>query len=83
MTPRQFSYLVERFEDKEKREDHRAGEIIAMIYNANRDTEVDRKGLSWDAWFPQWSPEPDEQTEEEMFEMMQQFTAKVNEGLPH
>lgn len=79
MTPRRFSYLVKRFEERQKREDHRAGEIIAMIYNANRDTEVDRKGLNWDAWFPQWKEEPGEQTDDEMFEMMQMFTAKVNE----
>lgn len=79
MTPRQTSYLVERFEEKEKREDHRAGEIIAMIYNAHRDSDVDRKGLSWDAWFPQWKQQPDEQTEEDMFEMMQMFATKVNE----
>lgn len=83
MTPRQFSYLVKRFEEREKREDHRAGEIIAMLYNANRDTEVDRKGLSWWDWFPQWKEEPEEQTEDEMYEMMQLFTAKRNEGLSH
>lgn len=79
MTPRRFSYLVKRFEDREKREDHRAGEIVAMIYNAHRDTDEDRKGLRWYDWFPAWKPEPEEQTEDEMFAMMQMFTAKVNE----
>lgn len=79
MTPRQFNYLVERYQERLKREDHRAGEIIAMIYNANRDTDEDKKGQSWVTWFPQWKEEPEEQTEDEMFALMQMFTAKVNE----
>lgn len=83
MTPRQFNYLVERFQERIKRDDHRAGEIIAMIYNANRDTDEDKNGLRWWDWFPQWKEEPPEQTEEEMFEIMQLFTAKNNEGLSH
>lgn len=80
MTHRQYSYLIKRFEEKEKREDHRAGEIIAMIYNANRNQEEDPQGVEWWDFFPVWKPEREKQTEDEMFAMMLQFT-KQREGL--
>lgn len=51
-----------------------------MLYNANRDSEKDPTGLDWTDFYPEWKPPKGEQTEEEMFEMMQLF-AKSREGL--
>lgn len=82
MTARQFDYLVKRYRDELKREDRRAGEIVAMLYNANRDATIDPKGLEWRDFFPEWKEEPTEQTEDEMFEAMLLFT-KQREGLSH
>lgn len=80
MTPRQFNYLAERHQERVKREDRRAGEIVAMLYNANRDSEKDPSGLDWRDFFPEWKEKSTEQTEEEMFKAMLMFT-KQREGL--
>lgn len=82
MTPRQFDYLVKRYREGIKREDRRAGEIIAMLFNANRDSET-TPAIDWQDVFLEWKEGPREQTEKEMFEMMQMFTARTNEGLSH
>lgn len=82
MTPRQFSLLVERYRDRVKREDRRAGEVVAILYNINRDSKTDPKGLDWQDVFPEWKEVAREQTEEEMLEMMLEFT-KQTEGLDH
>ena len=85
MTPRQFSYLVERFREENKREDRRAGEVVSILYNINRDTEKDPKGLDWTAVFPEWKEEQreqEEQTDEQMYAtMMMLFATKPIEGL--
>jgi len=80
-----FSFLVERHNDRVKREDRRAGEIVAILYNANRNVEDDPKGLDWQDVFPEWKEEREEheQTEEEMFALMKMFAAKSTEGLSH
>lgn len=83
MTHRQFSYLVERYREQLKRADRRAGELIAMFYNANRDAEKDPKGLDWVDVFPEWKEAEKEQTEEEMLEIVRAFAASTNEGLSH
>jgi hypothetical protein len=66
-----------------KREDRRAGEVVAIVYNANRDTDKDPNGIDWRDVFPEWKEqpkeEPEEQTEDEMFEMMQRLV-KLTEG---
>lgn len=53
-----------------------------MIYNSNRNQEIDPKGAEWWDWFPIWKEEPEEQTDDEMFAAMMMFT-KQREGLPH
>jgi hypothetical protein len=75
--------LGERHRDRVKREDRRAGEIIAILYNINRDSEKDPKGIDWQDVFLEWKEEPKEQTEEEMLALMQLFATKSNEGLSH
>jgi hypothetical protein len=72
---------VERYQRQQKQEDRRAGGVIAMLYNVNRDPDKDPKGLDWFDFFPEWR-EAREQTEEELFEMMMLFT-KQREGLSH
>lgn len=77
-----FSCLVERHNENVKRADRRAGEIIAILYNINRDSERDPHGLEWQDVFPEWKEPEKEQTEEEMFATMMLFT-KSTEGLSH
>lgn len=64
-----------------KREDRRAGEIIAILYNINRDSRKDPKGLDWQDVFPEWREERI-QSEDEMFEAMQMWVGPP-EGLSH
>lgn len=81
MTPQNFFLLLKRHERRVKSEDRRAGMILAMIYNSERDREIDPAGKDWDDFFTEWKAEPEEQTEEEMFAVMQGF-AKSREGAP-
>lgn len=81
MTPRQFRCLTLRYERKVKQEDRRAGGVIAALYNIHtRESETDPV-KDWQDYFPEWREEQREQTEDEMFELMQLFAAKNNEGL--
>lgn len=66
--------LVERWKEGLQREDRRAGEVAAMIYNIHRDSKKDPKGMNWLDVFPEWKDEKPAQTEEEMFETMQLWT---------
>jgi hypothetical protein len=72
-TPRQFHFLVERLRERTKREDRRAGGIIAAGYNRHRASEADRLFEWWD-FFAEWKPEQKEQTEDEMLATMMLFT---------
>ena len=77
--------MVERYRERLKREDRRAGGIIAASYNLARASESDPLYDWWD-FFAEWKedrPEPREQTEEEMFEVMKLFAAAHPEGLSH
>ena len=74
--------LTERYREGLKREDRRAGGIIAMLYNINRDSEKDPQGQEWFDFFTEWKEVPVEQTEDEMFQAMMLFT-KQREGLSH
>lgn len=76
MTPRQFQLLGERFQEARKREDRRAGGIIAMLYNIHRDPEKDSNGLEWWDFFLEWK-EDTEQTEEAMLEVMRIWAAST------
>lgn len=82
MTPRQFSLLTDRYREQVKREDRRAGEIVAMLYNANRDSEKDPSGIGWMDVFGEWKEQPTEQSEDQMFEAMMLWT-KRTEDLSH
>ena len=77
-----FGKMVERFRERNKREDRRAGEIVALLFNTNRDTEKMPEGLTWQDVFPEWKEEQEEQTDEQMLAtMMLLFSAKPTEGL--
>ena len=65
-----------------KREDRRAGGVIAMLFNINCDPEKHPHGIDWQDVFPEWKEEH-EQTEEEMYEVMRLFASRSNEGLSH
>jgi hypothetical protein len=83
MTPRLYGLMVERFREQNKREDRRAGGIIAASYNLNRANVTDPVFDWWD-FFTEWKPPQEEQTEEEMLRtMMSLFSTKSTEGLSH
>lgn len=57
-----------------------------MLFNVNRDSEKSPDGVDWTSIFPEWkeaSEEPEDQTEDEMFEVMKMFAAAHPEGLSH
>lgn len=82
MTPRLFSFLLKRHEQGIKRADRRAGGVIAALYNLNSRTEESDPVQEWWDYFTEWKPEPESQTDDEMFQAMMAFT-KQREGLPH
>jgi hypothetical protein len=55
------------------REDRRAGEVVAMLYNINRDRKKDPKGWTWLTVFPEHQPPVKHQSEDEMFANMMQW----------
>ena len=72
-----LSRLVDRWRDGQARADHRAGEVVAMLYNINRDTKQDPKGKDWTHWFPQ-DPTAEQQADDEMFHAMKMFALMQN-----
>ena len=79
-----FSLLVERYQTHEKREDRRAGGVIAALYNLNTRTSETDPIHDWQDFFTEWKLDQSEQpaqTEEEMFEVMKLFAAAHPEGL--
>lgn len=72
--------LVGRYREAQKRQDRRAGGVIAMLYNINRDSDKDPKGLDWEDFFSEWQ-ETTEQTEEEQLQVMQLWAA-ATKALP-
>jgi hypothetical protein len=74
-----MEWLAKRHKDRLKREDRRAGGVIAALYNLNvRKSESDPI-LDWQDFFTEWKEAPKEQTEEEMLQLMLLFT-KQREG---
>lgn len=65
--PRRFALYCERYQARERRADRRAGEVVAMLYNINRDQDKDPTGARWDDFFPQVEPE---QSDEQMLDAM-------------
>lgn len=67
LTLRQFDALKQRWRATERAADRRTGEILAMLYNINRDRKTDPRGATWLAFFP----EPEKiQSDDEMFSAM-------------
>lgn len=69
---RQFVALQQRYEDRQKREDYRAGLIASIVANVNRDTKHQPTPWEWTEFFPAWKePEPARgQTSEEMHALL-------------
>ena len=80
LTPRLFFHLLDRWKDEQARRDRRAGEVVAMLYNVNRDSKKDPKGKDWMTWFPQdaVATEKEPQTDEQMLESMRMWAAMIN-----
>lgn len=78
MTPRQFNYLVERYRERLRREDRRAGEIIAILFNINRDSKAMPDGIEWQDVFPEWKEKPKHQTEEQMLATLKLWAIATN-----
>lgn len=74
--------LAERNNLMVKRADRRAGEVVAILYNLNRDTDKDPQGIQWQDVFPEWKEEK-VQSDEEIFEAMQLWVGPMPEGLSH
>ena len=72
-----LSRLVDRWKDEKARADHRAGEVVAMLHNINRDPKKDPKGKDWTYWFPQ-DPTAEQQADDEMFRAMKMFALMQN-----
>lgn len=64
--------LTDRHFEHERRQDRRAGEIVAMLYNAHRDQKKDVKGATWLDFFPE-DKEETVQTDEQMLEAMKMW----------
>lgn len=47
--------------------------MVAMLYNAHRDSKKDPKGINWLDVFPEHKPPMRPQTEEELFAVMQMW----------
>lgn len=69
LTPRLFEELSDRWKAAQARADRRAGEVVAMLYNINRDRKADPRGKAWDDWFPQ-EDRSEPQTDDQMFAAM-------------
>lgn len=78
LTPKLFNTLCRQFAQRERRADRRSGEIVAMLYNLKRDSNLDPQGMSWEDIYPDGT-EQESQTDEEMFLAMQAF-AKRSKG---
>lgn len=73
--------MVERYREREKRADRRAGGVMAALYNLQTRAQETDPILDWDDFFTEWKGPPKEQTEEEMYEKMLQFAA-MTQHLP-
>jgi hypothetical protein len=79
LTPRLFRLLQDRWYEHERRQDRRAGEMVAAIYNVNRDPKKSDI-FKWDEFFPGRSVARRQQTDEEMLMAMQMWVAKTGES---
>lgn len=70
LTLRQFSALCAQHRESVRRADRRAGEILALLYNVNRDQQKDPKGATWTDFFPEWDESAAEQSDEQMLDAM-------------
>lgn len=70
LTLRQFVALTERRSEERCAADRRAGQIVAMLYNINRDQKKDPAGATWLDFYPEWNEPTGPQTEEQMLDAM-------------
>lgn len=63
--------LTDRLRERVRREDRRAGEVIAILYNINRNERTE--AIDWWDVFPEWKQET-EQTDEDMYQTMMMWT---------
>jgi alpha-ketoglutarate-dependent taurine dioxygenase len=68
LTLRQFDGLAKRYQAKQRREDRRAGEVVAILHNIHRDAKTD--AITWLDVFPEHQEPKPEQTDEQMLEAM-------------
>ncbi len=71
---RQYVKLLERYKEGLARADRRAGEVVAMLYNVNRDGQKDPKGRDWTDFFPEHKPPKKVMTDEEMLDVGMMWT---------
>lgn len=65
--------LTDRHLESQRRQDRRAGEIVAMLYNVHRDQKKDATGKGWQDFFPEWQQRTPVMTDDQMFEAMQMW----------
>lgn len=78
LTLRQFTLIAERHKEHERRKDQRAGDVLAMLYNINRDAKKDPDGKTWLDFYPEHKPPKKPQTEEQMLEAMKMWAAATS-----
>lgn len=79
MTLKEFALRAERHRERVKREDRRAGEIVAILFNANRDPDK-LDAIEWQDVFSEWKEPKEsipEQTEEQMLDTMKLLAAST------
>ncbi len=77
LTMRQFVLLTDRWKDEQRRKDRRSGEVVAMLYNVNRDSKKDPDGKSWMDIYPEHAAAAKrEQTEDEMLDAMMMWAKR-------
>ncbi len=64
---------MERYKEGLARADRRAGEVVAMLYNVNRDGQKDPKGSDWLDFFPEHRPK-EWQGQDAMFDALMMWT---------
>lgn len=79
LTPRLIVMLTERKQElqqvSDQKADRRAGEVVAMLANVNRDSKKRPKPWTWLDVFPAWRPPPPPQTEDDMLAAMDMLAA--------
>lgn len=67
---RQFVLLADRHTDRQKREDRRSGEVVAMLFNVHRDQKKSPDGITWQDVYPEHQEKPVPQSDDDMLQAM-------------